>query len=414
MGLFRVYEIRDRIGYNEETTYYLEHAIATLEDSLAIGQQSINAPPATTFATLLETQNERHWVMGDCEVPEDYEMIYAFNYDNLLAAIMGLVQDLPPEYYWEFDTLRHPFVMHLRKLPETDGCELRLNRNLTYLTMTIDRSQLCTRVLPFGAGEGADRITLSPLTGSMYLDSDTAGTWGYVSRTFTAGDAFDTPTLLAVAERYLEKYKNPLISISGEAVDLHKATGESMDYFVNGALCRLALPDYGITMRERVISTIWEDVFNQPKREEVILSSRIRDASDEIADLMREATNSRLIGGSIETVEKNARAGNITPVSPFSQTFEVTGYGNVLNVKTEYRVVTAAGDEVNARITVDGNAVDEKDAAGRIVDITRYLGKDDAGVPTVGSHTITISPATLNTVKSEVDNTITVKQIKKR
>jgi phage minor structural protein len=195
VGLFRVYEIRDRIGYNEETTYYLEHAIATLEDSLAIGQQSINAPPATTFATLLETQNERHWVMGDCEVPEDYEMIYEFNYDNLLAAIMGLVQDLPPEYYWEFDTLRHPFVMHLRKLPETDGCELRLNRNLTYLTMTIDRSQLCTRVLPFGAGEGSDRITLSPLTGSMYLDSDTAGTWGYVSRTFTAGDAFDTITL---------------------------------------------------------------------------------------------------------------------------------------------------------------------------------------------------------------------------
>ena len=96
------------------------------------------------------------------------------------------------------------------------------------------------------------------------------------------------------------------------------------------------------------------------------------------------------------------------------QSFDVTGYGNILNVKTAYRVVTKDGEEVNAHISVDGNAVEDEAAAARIVDITRYLNKDENGVPTMGTHRVAIQPATVNTMTSEVDNTITIKQIGKR
>ena len=414
VGIFRVTETETRQGANGMVTYYLEHAIGTLEDSLAIGTQSISAPVATVFATLLETQNVRHWVMGDCEVPEDYELIYEYSYDNLLQAITSLTASLPPEYYWDFDTTRHPFVMHLRRLPEGDGCEMRMSRNLSSVTLTIDRSKLCTRLIAFGAGEGKDRVTLTNLIGSQHLDSETADTWGLVSRTITAEDVYDAPTLKLVAERYLERYDHPLVSIQADSVDLYEATGENLDYFRNGALCRLALPDYSVMMRERVISVVWPDVFNQPERVEVTMANRIRDAADEIAELMREATNSKLLGGSVETIEESARAGSITPGSPFVQSLTVTGYGNVLNIKTAYRCVTSAGEEVNCHVTVDGNAVEEKEAAARIVDITRYLEKDENGVPTVGAHKVVLQPATLNTVVSEVDNTITIKQIGKR
>lgn len=413
VGIFRVTEIETRQGTKGGVTYYMEHAIGTLEDSLAIGTQSISAPVATVFATLLETQNVRHWVLGDCEVPEDYELIYEYSYDNLLQAIINLTAMLPAEYYWEFDMLRHPFVMHLRRLPDGDGCEMRMSRNLSSVTLTIDRSKLCTRVLAFGAGEGQDRVTLTNLIGSQHLDSPTAEIWGLVSQMFTAGDVYDAPTLKLVAEKYLSKYDHPLVSIQADSVDLYEATGETLDYFRCGALCRLALPDYGVIMRERVISVVWPDVFNQPERVEVAMANRIRNAADEIADLMREATNSKLRGGTVETIESSARAGSITPGSPFAQSFEVTGYGNVLNIKTAYRCVTSTGEEVNCHVTVDGNAVDAKDAAARVVDITRYLDKDENGVPTVGAHRVVLQPATVNTMSSEVDNTITIKQIKR-
>ena len=414
VGIFRAIEIESTMGSQAETVIYMEHAIGTLADSLAIGTQSMSAPVATVFATLLETQNVRHWVLGDCEVPEDYELIYEYSYENLLQAITGLTASLPPEYMWEFDMLQHPFVMHLRRLPEGDGCEVRMSRNLTSVRQTIDRSSLCTRLYPFGAGEGTDRVTLTNLIGSQHMDSDTAETWGLVSRTITAPDVYDALTLKAVAERYLERYGTPKVSVVMDSMDLYEATGEKLDYFRLGAVCRVALPAYGVTMRERVISTTWPDVFNQPERVDVTLANRIRDASDEIAELMREATNSKLLGGTVETIEASARAGSITPGSPFAQSFDVTGYGNVLNVRINYRCVTSAGQEVNCNVTVDGNAVESKDAATRTVDITRYMDADENGVPLVGTHTVVLQPATLNTTISEVDNTITIKQIGKR
>lgn len=413
-GLFRATEVQTGYGIPSGRTVYLEHAIGTLEDSLAIGAQSMQAPVATVLATLLETQNVKDWVLGECEVPEDYELIYEYKYENLLLAISGLLAELPPEYMLEYDTTRYPFVMHLRKLPEGDGCEMRMRRNLTRAQLTIDRNNLCTRIIPFGAGEGQDRVTLTGLIGSQHLDSAAAETWGLVSRTITASDVYDAPTLKMVAERYLERYDHPTVSMLIDSMDLYEATGEKMDYFRLGALCRMALPDYGMVMRERVIGLTWPDVYGQPERVDVTLANRIRNAADEIAELMREATASKLIGGTVETIEDSARAGNISPVSPFVQSFEVTGYGNILNVKTAYRVVTKDGEEVNAHISVDGNAVEDEAAAARIVDITKYLDKDENGVPTMGTHRVAIQPATVNTMTSEVDNTITIKQIGKR
>lgn len=413
VGIFRVIEVETEYGGNE-CTVYMEHAIGTLADSLAIGVQSISASVAVVIATLLETQNVLHWTLGDCEIPEDYELVYEYSYDNLLQAVMTLTKSLPPEYMWEFDTTRHPFVMHLRRLPEDAGCEARLSRNLSSAALTVNRQDLCTRLIPFGAGEGTDRVTLSALIGSQHIDSPTAETWGLVSRTITADDVFDAPTLKIVAERYLERYSNPLVSVTMDAVDLYQATGEKLDYFRNGALCRLALPDYGVTMEERVIQVVWPNVYGNPEKVDVTLANRIRDAADEIAELMREAKNIKLLGGTVETVEDFSRAGQIMPGSPFVQSFEITGYGNVLNVKTAYKCVTSDGKEANCHIRIDGNTVDDTEAYAKLVDLTKYLGKDENGVPTVGTHRITLTPATLNTVVSTVENTITIKQIGKR
>lgn len=413
-GIFRVIE--------EETTYsgasgrllYLEHSFGTLADSLAIGTQSMQASVATVIATLLESQNVRHWVLGECEVPEDYELIYEYSYENLLQAITSLIAQLPPDYMPVFDTTRHPFVMHLRKLPDGDGCEMRMHRNLSKVVMTIDRTDLCTRVYPFGAGEGQDRVTLTPLIGAPFLDSAAWETWGLVSQQITVDDAYDSLTLKAVAERYLEAHDHPLVSVTADAQELSKETGEDMDYFRNGALCRLSLPDYGLVIRERVIGVTWPDTYSQPQTVTVQMANRIRDAADEIAELMRDATNSKLLGGTVETVEAFARAGSITPGSPFAQSFDITGYGNVLNVKITYSCVTSAGVDEDCNVTVDGNAVDTADATTRTVDITRYLEKDDTGVTLVGTHRVVLQPRTLNTVTSDVENNIVIKQIGKR
>lgn len=412
-GIFRVTETGTRYGGKGMVTLYLEHALCTLADSLVLGAQAMSAPVATVISTLLECQNEPLWALGDCEVPEDYELIYEYSYQNLLQALMGLTEMIPGDYAWEFDTTHRPFLMHLRLMPEDDACECRMNRNLSSAELTMDSSNLCTRVIPFGAGEGTDRVSLTHLIGSQHMDSDNTSIWGYVSRTFTQEDIFDALTLRDVAERYLERHDHPLVSVTMDAMDLSEATGEPFDRFHLGRRCRLILPEYGIAMHERVITTRWPDVYGNPERVDVTLANRIRDASDEIAELMREATNSKLLGGKVETIEETSRAGSITPGSPFVHTFEITGYGNVLNVRISYTCTTDEGASVDCIVAVDGTEISVSEESGHTIDITRDLSADENGVPIVGEHKVRLQPKTVNTMTSTVSNTVTIKQIKK-
>lgn len=411
-GIFRVTEAETQFGARSGQTIYLEHAFGTLADSMTMGMESISASVSTVIATLLANQNVRHWVLGDCEIPEEYEFVYEHSYDNLLKAITDVTDMLPAEYAWEFDTTRYPFVAHLRKMPDDDACECRLNRNLSTVRLTVDSSNLCTRVYPFGAGEGADRLTLTNLIGSQHMDSPNAETWGYVSRRIMAEDVFDALTLRDIAQRYLDRHDHPTVSVKMDAIDLYEATGETFDKFPLGRVCRVALPAYGVTMRERVIVSEWPDVYHRPEDIRVTLANRIRNASDEIADLLREVTNSKLIGGSVETQEEFSRAGSITPGSPFVQTFDVSGYGTLLNAKISYTCTTSSGTTVKCSIRVDENDVPDTDAT--VVDITKYLSSDENGVPLVGEHKVRLQPSTLNTVTSTVENTITINQVKKR
>lgn len=413
-GIFRASETSARYGHRGMKTVYLEHAFATLSDSLAIGTLAMSAPVATVISTLLNGQNEPLWALGDCEVPDDYELIYEYSFQNLLQAIVGVLELLPGDYALEFDTTRLPFLVHVRLMPDDDDCELRMNRNLQSAELTMDSSELCTRVIPFGAGEGTDRVTLTNLIGSQHMDSPNVDMWGYVSRTFTKNDIFDALTLRDVAQRYLDRHDKPLTSVTVDGMELYEATGETFDRFRLGRRCRLALPDYGLTMHERVIALHWRDVYGNPESVEVTLANRLRDASDEIAELMREATNSKLLGGSVETIEETSRAGDITPGSPYVQSFNLTGYGNVLNVRIAYTCTPDSGGSAECIVSVDGNEVDTSSNVGSTIDITRYLAADENGVPLVGEHKVRLQPKTTNTTTSTVSCTVTIKQINKR
>ena len=348
-------------------------------------------------------------MLGDCEIPEDYELIYDYSYDNLLQAITNLTKNFPDGYAWEFDTTRHPFVMHLRKMPDDDSCECRMNRNLTSATLTIDASSLCTRVLPFGAGEGTDRMTLTNLTGSQHLDSPNAEVWGYVSRTFTAEDIYDAITLRDVAQRYLDRYDHPLVSVQMDAMDLAMATGEAFDRFRLGRVCRLTLPDYGVTMRERVIQTKWPDVYGKPQKVDVTLANRIRTASDEIAELMREATNSKILGGQVITTTKEGFNDEVTPTAVFIQYFDVEGYGNLISVIAEY-TASAGG---YCTMNVDGiKVVPTEEAQSLRVNVTKYLNADENGVPVVGRHYVSYAATVAGPIT--VSGKLTIKTIEKR
>lgn len=410
-GIFRVSETEQKYGVSQ--TCYLEHALTTLSDSLCIGVQGMSGSFASVISALLDAQTVHHWTLGDVELPEEYEVIYEYRYDNILTAILDLTELLPEEYAWELDTLHYPWIMHLRKLTDDNFCECRLTRNMSSVTVTLDTSEQCTRIYPFGAGEGMDRIGLASLTGSMFLEADNTDTWGVINRTFTDENIFDSMTLKSVAEKYLERHKDPLVSVEIDATDLFAATGETLDRFRVGRLCRLPMHQYNTIMRERVISISYPDVYGRPQQAVLTLANRLRGASDEIADLIRDATSSKLIGGKVKSEEIKGSSGGITSTHPYRQAVEITEYGNLLALRLYYTcIISSSGDVANCGVSVDGNKVQEPHRPfGGSVDLMPYLERDESGIPIVGTHTVRITPDTGQGIEHYVTVTITMKTI---
>lgn len=415
VGMYRVSELDTVRGVGGGTDLYLQHALVTLSDSLATGVQAMSGPVAQVVATLLEAQNEMHWVLGDCDVPIDYEIVYSYTEDNLLKALLGLIELLPDAYTLEFNTRIHPFVMHIRAISDEVFCEARLSRNMASVRQRIDASELCTRVTPFGAGEGTDRIGLTGLTGQEYMDADTIDTWGIVARTFVSEEIFDSISLQEVATRYLDKHKNPTHSIEIDGVDLYAATGEEIDRFKMGRICRVCLPEHSLVMYDRVIAKHYPDVYGQPNKVTVTLANKVRTVGDEIANLFREVSRSKLLGGKIEAEEITSSTAGIYVEDPYGQTFQIKEYGNVLSVRLTYTCAeSGTANPVSCRIYVDGAQIPAEEDKGGTVDIMRYLTKDENGIPTVGTHEIGLSPYSSTGVEHYVSTRLVIKTIEKK
>lgn len=384
-GIFRVTGVDVQPGLMR--TVYMEHSLATLADSVV---------PATSFAgtareaisMLLGHQPEVRWVLGEVDVPEDTTVIFTCGCTNLLTALNSLLDLLPDTLMLSFEQSGSSWVLHLRQMSDADACEGRLSRNLSSVVVSTDAGELCTRVYPFGAGQGTERISLTPLLGVDWLESEAVGTWGRVCRTFTASSVFDVPTLRAVAEKYLERHSAPAVSVTASAIDLSAMTDEEADSFRLGRMCRLAMPENGVVMHERVVALHRPDVIGAPRQVTVTLCSRLHDTSDEIADMLREVTASKVIGGRVsDAVSQNRAEG--TSVSPIVHYFYTEDWAAILSCTMTFdpddgvRVVD---------VTVDGNAVPDEIWADGSFDALAYLKRDALGVISVGRHMFTIFP----------------------
>lgn len=399
VGVFRVVSEETEPGLTR--TVHLEHGLASLGDEI-VPAASMTGSVRTVLAVLMAHQASGMWQLGDIDVPEDLTLLFTCGCEPLLTALMNVMALLPDGYMLDCDQTSLPWTLHLRAFDDTAFCEGRLMRNLTSLRITRDASDLCTRVYPFGAGQGTERISLLPLLGTDCIDSAAAAEWGLISRTFTASSVFDVPTLHSVALKYLERHSQAAVSVEASAIDLSAATGEAIDTFRPGRMCRLILPEEDVMVTERIIALEEPDVIASPGLIRVSLCSRVSDASDELADILREVTASKVLGGRVTDVTTNNRA-NGTSTSRIEHYFRVDNVASVL-------AATAWLDPDNGvrivGVLVDENVVPSDEWAGGTFNALPYLSRDALGLVTSGKHTLAIHPNS-----GAVNSTVTLKVI---
>lgn len=344
-GVYRVSAIEER--YEGGQRAELEHGIATLGDALIPGESEKQGSPRSLLQEIFAHQTTNvggtpMWRLGDVEAPDDLLLTYSCNYSNLLEALNATLEQIEG-YMPVFDQSDFPWVMHVRALGNDVACEGRLSRNIAGVTITRDDSELCTRVY-------------APDLPGGYLQSESAATWGIVSRSLSVNNDIDAKTQWKYAEKYLKERGEPAIAIELDALDLSAATGEPIDRFELGTVCRLALPQYGTTVDQRVIGLSYSNVYGQPESVRVMLANQIGDASDRIAGLIVRTTlmqqtivsQRKAIQGNAQNIKINAESIEVNAKSILANAEQI-----VLRATTEE--LTATNKRVSqAEIDIDG------------------------------------------------------------
>lgn len=290
-----------RVQEAEETepgrvTLYMQHALCTLGDAILPGKSTKQGSASELLAELLGAQTEVWWALGTVEVPEDRKLKWECDYTNVLQGLCDLLDELSG-YALGFDMTSKPFTLSVLALSDEDGCECRLNRNIQSLTVTEDRSELCTR--------------LYPTNGGAPIDADTIGEYGVISRSLSVEKGLTAEEIQAEAQRMFDAHKHPAVTVTIDAHDLSAITGEDMDSLVPGRVCRVCLPDRGRTIRQRIISRAYADLLGEPGRVTLTLATEGSSAVGQLAGLVVDTTvQRRLVERGIEGLDELTIATN--------------------------------------------------------------------------------------------------------
>ena len=300
-GVYRVVSASDT--YTVEASPELEHGICALGDAIIPGKGTISGTLSHVLSTMLGYQvvnagGAPLWALGS--VATNAQASFDHDSTNLLSAVLAVV---PDGYMLTFDQSALPWRLGVAKMATTAECEGRLSRNLRGVTVTVDDEDHCTRIY----------CNMLPTPG--YMDGPTVGTWGIKAKTITAQENVTQESLTAYITQYLEDHKNPRVSIECDAEDLSSITGERIDRLEKGRLFRLALPDYGVAMEERILSVHTGSAYDEPERVRLTLANSIRDTADTLVYIDNAVT-----GGASSSSARGGyvRGGGGSGISPAS------------------------------------------------------------------------------------------------
>lgn len=366
---------------------HLTHGLCTLADGF-IPAMAHRGTVKRCMQLLLGYQGDIRWTLGRCDVPDDVTVVFSAEGEDPLCAIRRLMNMLGEGYFLSTDQSGPLWTVSILAAGVLPVCEASPSRNAVQTHLRLAAQDICTRVYPQGAYLGAERITLTPLLGQDYLQSDAAATWGVVSLGFTDSRIHDAQTLHTVAEKYLERHSRPQRSITVQAADLHALTGDRADLFRVGDCCRVLLPDAAEEMY--ITDIVHEDLIGRPGHMTLTLSPSTRDWTDEMALLRQDALADKLLGGTVtETVTENTADGTAT--SPVVHYFTVEDGGMLLSVRCAFH----PADGVHlVNIRVDDTYLPQALWQHGSFEAFGYLKRDANGLPLNGTHRFILYPST--------------------
>ena len=325
-----VWRVRSvQTDYKTQTrTIQCEHAIMALKDFLLFGEVTPavitgleNAETCTadeTFRYILSKQSI--WRFGS--VLYNDTQAYNFNGDDLYTAMETITATIP-NAWWSYDFSRVPYVISVVEKPESyigQLSELRMDRNMKSLSVTVDRSRMYTRFYPIGRN--------NLMLPELYVGRN-ENLYGVSSQTETDENRTTEADLRKWANERLDNHAEPQVTVSVNAMDLSAITGEDLDNFVLGAHCTVALPEYGTTIYERITTLQWPDKVRDKMGVTITMANQKQDLTKILSKEKKKTSTGRR--SSAVSVSKSLK--DVTLSGPTNNIYTLTKV--LTNGKTE-------------------------------------------------------------------------------
>ncbi len=315
-GIYRVRSPQDAYG-EDITTAELEHAIVEVGDFLVLAEYNKMMDAKAAMTAVFSHYRGSKWQLGSIDVLEGKTIALQAKYVRVLEAMLSIL-DQCRNCMMAFDFSTTPWTVSIVSRGTSVAAEGRLSRNVNSAKVIYDDTELCTRVY-YEVPSKTDSIDTknypqfnkntnysngsilsnseklyqltnahksgvawedtskkiindSPSTSWKYLDADTMSKYGLIERNISTGNDYTTAECDTVARDYLERNKEPRVSVEISAEELSSITGEPFDTFTIGKMCRLALVDFGVTVERVITGLTWNNVYGDPFNITVLLS----------------------------------------------------------------------------------------------------------------------------------------------
>lgn len=405
IGLFRIIPTETtKNADTREITYQCEHVLATLVDDVMIGWHEIGNLGIYTnqvIQYILNQQTVQNWVLNSCDFRHQY--LYGWENENLLSALFSVVTPFTENYMWEFNTSSWPWTLSLvnksasktvtrqktyngrsytntRTLIGATG-EIRYLKNMLGMTKTVDASNICTRLYPFGYGEGDNQLNISKInpSGKKYIDSDTQDQYGIISKIWIDRRYQMEDSLYEAALAKLEELKKPSVFYSVDTAHISALrecdVGDIVRVIDDEDMTDVYLPIYSITK---------DDVTGDPASAVIVLGGQGRDAATSIADMTdKQRIEETYSQGAVTLYSQNFRD-NASSDEPAEMRFYIPA--NVVHINQiilqgrlaafrGYSKATKSGGQTSST-TADGGGTSVTSAAGGA---STYTSTDGGG-----------------------------------
>lgn len=315
VGLFRILPtVTTKSVDTRRADYTCEHVLATLMDDVLLGWHEIGNIGVYTDEVIdyvLNQQRTHRWNAGSCAFHHQY--LYGWESENLLSALFSITNCFSEPYTWKYDTTdRDHWNLNLTAVNPKPVADIRYKKNIRGITKTVDPTNMATRLIPLGYGEGVNQLNIKRVNhGSEVLTADTVDTYGEITRIWIDRRYQDENSLLAAAQAMLEELKKPYVSYTVD-VAVFGALAKAKD----GDYVRVVDDEDGTDFLARVVQFSKPDVYKDGLSGKVTLANRAKDIATSLADLAdRSRINETYAQGAV-TVYAMAFADNADASHP--------------------------------------------------------------------------------------------------